>query len=306
MSQSYLITDVLRNVKLLKILGITFFSVENGKSVTRLQDVLYMLTTIGIGAFICYYSLAYSNDVNSEDSKIASIGNFLVNIASIIIVILSVFITFLFRHKIWFLAQKLDTIELKLRDVGSKMNYNKVMNMYGYACVGVLLIITALEYLSYVLQGSLVQVILDLYSCVYFSINISICTIIILSIALKLKRVNTVCKSMLIHGDYQNSIMKVHTTESNEEIDTIAKIYEIYSICIDAGTTLKLANEMMKQSKDMNKTLILVTFTTLVKKRPPKFTCGLFDFDWKLVFANISSAATNFVILMQFDMASKH
>ncbi|KAL7016510.1 hypothetical protein ACKWTF_010040 [Chironomus riparius] len=114
MSQSYLITDVLRNVKLLKILGITFFSVENGKSVTRLQDVLYMLTTIGIGAFICYYSLAYSNDVNSEDSKIASIGNFLVNIASIIIVILSVFITFLFRHKIWFLAQKLDTIELKV------------------------------------------------------------------------------------------------------------------------------------------------------------------------------------------------
>jgi len=114
MSQSYLITDVLKNVKILKILGITFFSVENGKSVTRLQDVLYMLTTIGIGAFICYYSLAYSNDINSEDSKIASIGNFLVNIASIIIVILSVFITFLFRHKIWFLAQKLDTIELKV------------------------------------------------------------------------------------------------------------------------------------------------------------------------------------------------
>ena len=95
-------------------MGITFFSVENGKSVTRLQDVLYMLTTIGIGAFICYYSLAYSNDMNSEDSKIASIGNFLVNIASIIIVMLSVFITFLFRHKIWFLAQKLDTIELKV------------------------------------------------------------------------------------------------------------------------------------------------------------------------------------------------
>lgn len=114
MSQSYLLTDVLKNVKFLKILGITFFSIENGKSVTRLQDVLYMLTTIGIGAFICYYSLAYSNEMDSEDSKIASIGNFLVNIASIIIVILSVFITFLFRHKIWFLAQKLDTIELKV------------------------------------------------------------------------------------------------------------------------------------------------------------------------------------------------
>jgi hypothetical protein len=52
-----------------------------------------------------------------------------------------------------------------------------------------------------------------------------------------------------------------------------------------AQTTLKLANEMMKQSHDMNKTLMLVTFTTLVKKRGPKFSCGLFDFDWKLVFA---------------------
>jgi hypothetical protein len=131
MSQSFLITDVLKNIKLLKILGITFFSVENGKSVTRLQDVLYMLTTIGIGAFICYYSLAYSNDMNSEDSKIASIGNFLVNIASIIIVILSVFITFLFRHKIWFLAQKLDTIELKVSRYLCECEH---LSIFSYLC----------------------------------------------------------------------------------------------------------------------------------------------------------------------------
>lgn len=105
--------------------------------------------------------------------------------------------------------------------------------MYGLACVGVLLIIVALEFLVYVLQGSLVQVILDVYSCVYFSINIGICTVIILSIAMKLKRVNMVCKSMLIHRDYENSFMKVETIDKKEEIDTIAKIYEIYSVCID-------------------------------------------------------------------------
>lgn len=105
---------VLKNVKILKILGITFFSVENGKSVTTVQDILSMLTTIGIGAFICYYSLVHNNYWSSEDPEIASIGNFLSNIASIIIVMLSVFITFLFRHKIWLLAQKLDAIEQKV------------------------------------------------------------------------------------------------------------------------------------------------------------------------------------------------
>ncbi|KAG5673596.1 hypothetical protein PVAND_003628 [Polypedilum vanderplanki] len=185
MSQSISISLALKNAKFLKLLGLSCFSVENGRSVTKLTDVLCMLTSISIGVFVCYYSVNFRNELAMQNSKITSVGNFLSFLGSVIIVVLSVFITFLFRHKLWSLAFKLDSIEEK------------------------------------------------------------------------------------------------------------------------AQTTLKLANEMMKRSHDMNKTLMLVTFTTLVKKRKPKFTCGLFDFDWKLVFANISSAATNFVILMQFDMASK-
>lgn len=108
-----LMTDI-QKFQIFKLLGITFFTVENGKSVTKLQDVMYMFATVGMGGFICYYSLFYNDTWSWNESAIATIGNFLSSIASTVIVMISVFITFLFRHKIWSLAQRLDTIEQKV------------------------------------------------------------------------------------------------------------------------------------------------------------------------------------------------
>jgi gustatory receptor len=61
----------------------------------------------------------------------------------------------------------------------------------------------------------------------------------------------------------------------------------------------------MKQTTDPLELAVLVTFSFSLQKRPPIITCGLFDFDWKLIFSIISSAVTNFVILMQFDLAGR-
>jgi hypothetical protein len=112
--QTYTISQALRNAKVLKLLGLSCFSVENDKSVTRVVDVLCMLTAVAIGVLICYYSVAFRNDLAMQNSRIASVGNFLSYLASIVIVVLSVLITFLFRHKIWSLALKLDLIEEKV------------------------------------------------------------------------------------------------------------------------------------------------------------------------------------------------
>jgi 7tm Chemosensory receptor len=64
-------------------------------------------------------------------------------------------------------------------------------------------------------------------------------------------------------------------------------------------------SELMKREKDPLEMAMLLTFSLLVQKRSPKITCGLFDFDWKIIYSIISSTATNFIILMQFDIASR-
>jgi sulfite exporter TauE/SafE len=98
-----------------KALGIACFSVENGKSVTKLKDVSFFLISILMGILVGYFSVLIRSDLVEQQSRIANIGNFLAFIASVFIIILSLLITFIFRHKIWNLAQKLDDIEVKVR-----------------------------------------------------------------------------------------------------------------------------------------------------------------------------------------------
>jgi hypothetical protein len=120
------------------------------------------------------------------------------------------------------------------------MDYAKMFRMYGVACLGILLVILALELLVYFVYGSAVKVILHLYASLYFSLNIGICTVTILSVTIRLKRINSVCRSLLIHGDYQNAVMNVRTVRKHDETETIGKLYEIYSICIDVCDLINL------------------------------------------------------------------
>jgi TRAP-type C4-dicarboxylate transport system permease small subunit len=74
-----------------------------------------MVFLIVFGVFVCYFSVTMRSDLADQKSKISNIGNFLAFIASVVIIILSMLITFIFRHKIWNLAQKWDVIEQKVR-----------------------------------------------------------------------------------------------------------------------------------------------------------------------------------------------
>lgn len=63
--------------------------------------------------------------------------------------------------------------------------------------------------------------------------------------------------------------------------------------------------DWMKIVKDPTKVTMLSVFGMLVQRRSAKTTCGLFDFDWPLLYGIIAAASTNFIILMQFDLASR-
>lgn len=66
---------------------------------------------------------------------------------------------------------------------------------------------------------------------------------------------------------------------------------------------IKLCNEMTNRSKSEQKTSLLISLNMMVSRNPLTLTCGLFDFDSKLLLSMLSSAATNFIILIQFDIA---
>jgi len=92
---------------------------------------------------------------------------------------------------------------------------------------------------------------------------------------------------------YKNFI--VHGSLTGKTIGTLAfNIYYnlfILSIIVNNFRTrqqvddlIKHVNELINKSKDKLTQQMLVSLQNQIEKRPPKFTCGLFDFDWKLIF----------------------
>lgn len=53
----------------------------------------------------------------------------------------------------------------------------------------------------------------------------------------------------------------------------------------NADETLKLLNASLKRTSDEMEIALLMSFSSFVKRRPPKFSCGLFDFDWTLSYS---------------------
>lgn len=52
----------------------------------------------------------------------------------------------------------------------------------------------------------------------------------------------------------------------------------------EAKKTLKISNSILKRSKDKTKVALLMSLNALIERNPLKFSCGLFEFDWKLVY----------------------
>lgn len=63
----------------------------------------------------------------------------------------------------------------------------------------------------------------------------------------------------------------------------------IVFICVsterEGQKILKQVNAIIKRSKDELKVSMLMSFNSLVKRNSLKFSCGLFDFDWSLIYS---------------------
>ncbi|CAO1439534.1 unnamed protein product [Diamesa serratosioi] len=84
-------------------------------------------------------------------------------------------------------------------------------------------------------------------------------------------------------------------------------MFIVFLICFCSLTTNEAQKTLVSLKRIINKThnpavlKVLKSFSFQVSQRMVLITCGLFDFNWNLVFMIISAFATYFIILMQFE-----
>jgi hypothetical protein len=111
-------------------------------------------------------------------------------------------------------------------------NFSKRIKILVSVWSSFFLVIFALEYLVYSSDGSILKVILHFYSVLYFTLNVGLGSGIIVGVVFRLKRINYVCKSLLIHDEYQKS--------NDDKMAIMEQLYEIYGDCIDACDLINL------------------------------------------------------------------
>lgn len=104
----------IRKIIFLKVLGFRAISIVNNKSVTKPTDLLYVLASISLGVFICYLSIEFKEELKMSKSAIANYGNFISNVAAIIVSIFSMCLAFIFRHRLWEIILNLGSDEGKV------------------------------------------------------------------------------------------------------------------------------------------------------------------------------------------------
>jgi hypothetical protein len=111
---------------------------------------------------------------------------------------------------------------------------------------------------------------------------------------------------------------------------TIATIDSSVMTEREAQNVLRKCSDILKRSTNAKEIALIVALSSSIMRRPPKFSCGLFDFDLKIAYGvsevenykidiminvrtfffqllsqMLATTSSNFIILMQFDMASQ-
>lgn len=100
-----------------KFLGFNCITIMDGKSVTKPLDVLLLLIHIFIGISIFGFLYRQRRTLAASSSEIANFGNYIMFIALIVVAIISMFVNFYLRHRIW--AIILNFVEIE-KMVGKK------------------------------------------------------------------------------------------------------------------------------------------------------------------------------------------
>lgn len=231
MASSSTIKLVSRYLIIPKIIGFSSITIVDGKSVTKPTDLLYLVASVSFGLFIIFLSIINKENLTSSKSPIADLGNFISYIAAIIVSIISMLTVFCLRHRIWKMVLKLDSIENKFKKVDLTVNYLEIIRLNFFIGFSVTAISLPLSLFLYMLEGSILKVLLYIYGSIYFAFNVGSSTSYTLGAAVRLKSINDFLIQIL-NTEKSAFVKSVNYEENINVFENLADAYnDLMDLC---------------------------------------------------------------------------
>lgn len=217
----------LRSLRILKIFGFAAFTVENKKSVTKFSDLLYLAACFATGFIFLAISIKFRDEFATSSSEIADLGNFGTYVASIVIALISMLMTFLNRHKGWKVILRLSEADEKFKEIGFFKDYTKTAKIILSVVLSIMSLTVPLQVCNYFIEGSLLKAVLYFYSGLYLMLSVGSVVGLMNGVFLRFKTVNRVFQSLLTHKNGITTVRSKTTTFSDIElIRIIVNVYE--------------------------------------------------------------------------------
>lgn len=222
-----------RNIFILKIIGFCSITIVDGKSVTKPTDVLYLIVSVSFGIFIMFLSIINKENFVTSKSPIADLGNFISYIAVMLVSVISMLTVFCLRHRIWRMILKLASIEEKFKEVDLIVNYSKAIKSNSFIGFFVIALIPLLSLFLYVLEGSILKVLIYTYGSFYFSFNVGSSTAYILGTVVRLNSMKEFLKQILSTNTKKLTVVKSVNHKGNINVfETLADAYnDLMDLC---------------------------------------------------------------------------
>lgn len=348
---SLVIQNILKTYKVLRLFGFAAFTIENQKLVTKPKDLFFLLLSFSTGVTFILVSIKFRTDFATAHNHIADVGNFITYISSLLISLISMALSFFFRHKTWQNILKMASIDEMMGKIEFYVDYSHIANRTRKIALFLIFWSLPLNMFTYYIEKSILKAFLYWYSGTYFILSFGSVVGVLNGSYIRFKSINNMFEYFL---DTPNKVNRIKSEFSDTKIITVGieaygnlmDIYESINICngiqallgfgllyfytIFTGfmifkdwsvngkasnltiasflfgcylhiftssliyvchiveeepkKTLKMLNSIISRSKSEIEVALLTSFSSLIKRRSPKFSCGLFDFDLGMVY----------------------
>lgn len=216
-----------RFVLAMKFLGFGSITIIDGKSVTKLTDLLFLLTSISLGIFIIYLSVDSKDVFAQSTSPIADLGNYISYIAAINVSILSMISVFYWRHRVWQMILTLAAIEDKFGEINFFVDYTQELKLTFLVGFLITSIIVPLTCSLYMFDAGILKILLYIYGSLYFVFNLISATTFIMGAVVRLRSMREYLVRML--NSNHDKITDVKCSVADDRVKALATLADAYN-----------------------------------------------------------------------------
>lgn len=238
--ESLIITNILRTYKVLKFFGFASFSIENRKLVTKPRDLFFLLLSFSTGITFIVTSIQNRSELGTARDHIADVGNFLTYISSLVIALISMSISFIFRHKTWQNILKMAAIDDMMKKIDFYVDYNHIATRTRWIASFLILWSVPLNIFIYHIEKSMLKAFLYWYSGTYFILSFGTAVGVLNGSYIRFKSINSMFEYFFEGSDN----VKVVKSELIDTKRIVAVGIEAYGELMDVYESINVYNGM--------------------------------------------------------------